>query len=50
MLALGYTPSNKHCELVLPTAGRPRIWVGNGPGQFLGSYVIGQVVTTRFVQ
>jgi len=25
-----------------------RVWVGNGPGQFLGSYVINRVFTTRW--
>jgi len=41
-------PAHKHCDLFVPV-GWP-LWVGNGPGQFLGSYVINWVRTARLVQ
>jgi len=46
-------PAHKHCELFLPAlSGSPLLWVGNGPGHFLGSFVDNRVLNrdTRLVQ
>jgi len=40
---------NKHCEMLLPTRGSAIKQVGNGPGQFLGSYEANWVHTTHLV-
>jgi len=45
--------SNAHCkESMVPWTWRWReeTRVGNGPGQFLGSYVLNRVITVRLVQ
>jgi len=39
-------PAHKHCELLVPTSGTVIIQVGNGPGQFFGSYEASWVHTT----
>jgi len=44
------SPAHKYCELFLPTTGWAWNKACNGPGHFLGSYVIHRMYTIHLVQ
>ena len=50
LLARGYMPAHKVCEMFLQNGRSVLNYVDNGPGKFLGSYVINQMRTIRLVQ